>query len=427
MKSFFPEIDLANLYTKVCFGYMIAMLNFYSYGIRFAGPALRISDLFVLILVVIGILLGIERKVINGYFKILALIVGPFLFLEMTLPIIGLFVYSYGHIFNGPRIAFLYLPLTFIALFFRKDELKELNRLFEVALKWTIGLNLVFGILQLLAIYDIVPRQVLLQYHLQHFAVDGHFRVFDGIRVSGLRSTSTALSMVGIVGLSHFIAKILKKSIIKDWIFLLLSILIILLTASRVAILLLPILIGASLLIAPINKKRKGKLFLMILGGFSGILFALNLTGEFDRMFARIFRLFNDFSNDVSMNTRNNLWSRALERSSDFPYGTLSPPTLSIGLIDSGYLTYYLQGRWLFISTLLLFLGGAFFFSVRAVFKKKGDFHTNIFFMNIIIYTSVAMIFFNSVRSATVIFALLLGLINTLSNSNIELNVDEGT
>jgi len=398
---------------------VIAILNFYSFGIRFAGsafvgPAIRISDIFVVGLVVVGTLLYFKRKKTNSYFKLLLLLIGSFLLLEMVLPVVGLFVYSYGHIFNGPRIAFLYLPLLFVALLFTNKEILELNLLLETALKVTIGLNLFFGILQLLAVYDVVPPQLLLQYHLQHFAVDEHFRVFDGTRVSALTSNATELSTIGVIGLSHFLAKLFKKITYSDIAFFICSASIILLTASRVAIMLLPVIIIFSLILAPIMRERKKLLLSLFAYSFAGIFFILFLTDEFDRMFARILRLTEGIAYDYSLTIRSELWSNAIEQSAQFPFGTLSPPSLSLGIIDSGYLTYYLQGSWLFVFALVLFLGGALLFLLPVIIKRKGDFYNNIFLLNIIIYVLVSMVISNSMRSAGIIFYMLLGLINLL-------------
>ena len=91
-----------------------------------------------------------------------------------------------------------------------------------------------------------------------------------------------------------------------------------------------------------------------------------------------------------------------------YPWGTLVPTFKTLGIIDSGYLTYYAQGKWIFILGLL----SSFIFILIASFKVKSSNKSWAVFLTryLLVYLLFSMVVTNSMRSPTVIFALLFSL-----------------
>src|SRR5690606_14260338 len=86
------------------------------------------------------------------------------------------------------------------------------------------------------------------------------------------------------------------------------------------------------------------------------IIFVIEFGLEYDNSFgARMYRI----------------WPLALQELRAYPFGTFSSPTEKIGLIDSGYLTYYAQGKWVFIFILFLFLVSILIRGMKSFSNKR--------------------------------------------------------
>ena len=78
-------------------------------------------------------------------------------------------------------------------------------------------------------------------------------------------------------------------------------------------------------------------------------------------------------------------------------------------MIDSGYLNYYLQGRWLFVAALAVLLAGQWWIGLRAFFGPASR-RLGLLVLFLVIYLSAAMVVSNPLRSplmiAFIVFAL---------------------
>jgi hypothetical protein len=98
----------------------------------------------------------------------------------------------------------------------------------------------------------------------------------------------------------------------------------------------------------------------------------------------------------------NETWPAALAVASDYPLGTwISAPRIA-ALIDSGYLNYYMQGRWLFIASITLMLLGQF--AVGLVCLRRPRMRAGgLMILFLSIYLTLGMVITNPVRSPLVI------------------------
>jgi hypothetical protein len=237
---------------------------------------------------------------------------------------------------------------------------------------------------------------------LEPWAVSANFEVVLGLRPAGFFVNTTALSVFGVVCLCYFYARYIERRQAADLGYTFGSLFIILLTTSRVAF------AGAALIVAlgwfALSGGRKVIVLAILLAAAGAMLVAIEETIGLQETFYRFTRLAESgLLADVSFGRRwRETWPAALAVARDYPFGTLiSAPRITV-LIDSGYLNYYIQGRWLFVASVVLMLVGQLVIGLHALRRSRpGAGGLMILFLSI--FLTVAMITSNPARTPLVI------------------------
>ena len=97
------------------------------------------------------------------------------------------------------------------------------------------------------------------------------------------------------------------------------------------------------------------------------------------------------------------IWPTAIAAARDYKLGTLIQAPRTLPLIDSGYLTYYLQGKWASVAALSLLLAGHWFVGLRAYFGPAVR-RVGVMTLFLGIFLTIALAISNPLRSPLVIF-----------------------
>ena len=156
--------------------------------------------------------------------------------------------------------------------------------------------------------------------------------------------------------------------------------------------------------------KRQKALTALVFLSFA--IFTLVLIDHYigmDVLFGRFFRLLEGGASDKSFSARSErIWPKVFQKLEPYEYGTLVNAVSKVGLVDSGYLTYYAQGKWPFVVVLALLLVGSFVKSINLFFNKD---NWGLFLvMGTVVYLGLTMVVLNPIRSPFAIFFLLFGL-----------------
>lgn len=412
-------------YARLLGVYLVSLIFLYPYGITVGSNAFRFSDILSVILIFFGILIVFKMKKVTNNIKLIWFIL-PFFLLEFFLHMIGVIQYPDVSVFSIFRILFLYLPFLFIFLTFRKDDVIALKISFDKYLKLSLILTFIYSLLQLSVLYGFLNDTFLLQSFLQRIAVDPHFNVIDGYRVSGFFNNGIGLSIFGMACFSYFLAKLFNNYKQSYAVYTIMSILLIVFSSTRVALLVAGLLIIINLVCVPTKLIIKFKI-LSNISIFSILsLLVLNITIGTDVLFQRFLRLGTELGNDYSFSYRiNQLWPDAIETAQNLPFGTLVQPYNIVGTIDSGYISYYTQGKWLFIVAMILFLLGTLCYAVFT-YNKSNEKWLNLFLFNFGVYIIIEAITHNPMRNALILFFIFFGLIGIIYSTkyNTEKNID---
>lgn len=402
-----------NVYTKLLGIYLFSLVIFYPYGIIIADNSFRISDILTILLITSGVLLILKSKrVYKNITKVWFII--PFFFLEVILHLVGIMQYPDISPMSSVRVIFLYLPLLLVFLMYEENEMNKLNITFEKSLKISLIATFIYSVIQLGVVYGYLPLSFLLQQYLEAIAVDDHFNVLDGNRVSGFFNNGIGLSIFGIACFSYFLPKLLHSYRKSYMLYVLFSALLIIFSSTRVALIIMVILFVINLLFAPSPFIYK----LKILVNSALLLFIsfviVNFTIGLETIFYRFNRLGEGLENDYSYSFRvNHLWPGVIDSVKDLPFGTLVQPFNIVGLIDSGYLSYYAQGKWLFIFAMALFLIGTVTYALFTYNRSRNK-TVNMFVFNIVVYMIIEAITHNPMRNPLLLFFLFIGLANLI-------------
>lgn len=387
--------------------YFISLLFFYPYGVALFGDNnIRITDLLAIPSILVSVFVLVLSKRVAHY-SIMGSIVMIFILMEITLPLMGFLsgIEGLGALSNSFRMALIWLPLFLFVLTSSFDEFPKFDLFVNYVLRYTILINLFYGVIQLGVKIKIVPRSFLLTELFTPYAVDDHFRVTDGFRASGFFTNTSTLSIFGILCVVYFISRFLKYKNRTDSIFIFISLMVLLITLSRAAFIsVIPTFFIAWFFLNP-------KLKVMSLVAFFLFIVIVYLLVDYyvgvDVLFRRVFFLFNNNAvEDSSFSKRfYTIWPRALQRLEAYPFGTLVSPTTKIGLIDSGYITYYAQGKIFSILILVAFLGILFYQGLKCFIRS--DQWTRIMLLGIIIYTIGTMVVLIPLKSPLIIFFIL--------------------
>lgn len=362
------------LYILVCFTFREYYIPFLGINIEVLASILVTSFLFLNILV--------KRK-------IMAIPVGVLLYLLYWIMLISITLAAF--ITSGSVSIFRYilfiLPILSISLIYINNE-SFINSTLTL-IKFAVILHLIVCLTAFIDLSIGTNIYSILRIFLSNFANDPtQFITHPSLRSQGLFYNSSSLASLGLFAIGFNILLFKKPTL---WLLICSSILVII-SGSRVPLICLIIFL---VLYKGINYKKLVFISILLFIFLSYI--DLDLLID---MFGRIIRVYDDgIYNDYSLSYRMNiLWPEALFIAKDYPLGTLTNPVEIIGVIDSGYLTVYIQGRWilliaLFISILIL--------SATSLYDaiKNG----NLFFFLIPLYIILGMIISNPITNPLIV------------------------
>ncbi|TVP61323.1 MAG: hypothetical protein EA343_14445 [Nodularia sp. (in: Bacteria)] len=283
--------------------------------------------------------------------------------------------------------------------------------------------------IELAVYYGKLPGSLNVRNYLEAFASinEADRYAYNRIWSAGFFSNSSGLGAFASIATSHFLAKIIisKKSLFKETFAILVSLVLIAMSTSRsalisslIAIIIFLFLVGNEKIIN--NRIFFSKLFYSkVLTSsilFTGVMFILYSSND---LFYRYQRLSGGLNADYSASTRiDYLWPRALQFYNNLGHPTFGNPVQFAGIIDSGYLTYFLQGGLFFflISLLLpisMFASGCYAY----LFKGKKNYPT-FFIMFFSIYILIGMININPLRDIVVITFVSISIIEFSAQEN---------
>ena len=139
--------------------------------------------------------------------------------------------------------------------------------------------------------------------------------------------------------------------------------------------------------------------------GIVAILVVVEQTVGVQEAFYRFQRLAESgILEDASFGKRvNQSWPAAIEAARDYRFGTLIQAPRALPVIDSGYLNYYLQGKWLFVAALVPLLAGLWFLGLLAYFGPRTR-RLGVMALFLAIFLSAALVVSNPLRSPLMIF-----------------------
>lgn len=409
--------DTTSLFFNLLALYLLAYFFFYPYGVAITGTATaRLVDLVALLCIALGGLALVQHMRINATVLVFWPIL-PFLALELLLPLAGVVVFDApGGVFNAGRLFILHAPVLIAACFCVTARLDELHGRIARMLQIILIANIIYTAMQLAVGFGVLPEAVLVMNLLAPFAVDENYDTIRNLRESGFFANATALAQMGIVCQAFFLARYQQGSRRSDLFFALLGMATVVLSTSRAAYASMFLIIGwmlaQSLLSLKVRRIRQVLTVGLVLGIAGAlVLWLISALFGFEEFFARFIRIFEDgLANDLSLAGRvNEFWPSALRQvHTYYPYGTLLPAPQVIGLIDSGYLTYYAQGLWLAIAS-LVFLFGSLIWRTQVQLRGWNNWSRHFVFF-LLLYVVPAMIITNPMRSPLIIFMLYYGM-----------------
>jgi hypothetical protein len=276
---------------------------------------------------------------------------------------------------------------------------KKLDRLFFFA----VIVNLIYGIIELAIYFEYLPSFINFRVYLTNFAPEERF-LRNRMMSFGFFQNSTAYEFFGFIAFIHCLSRVsnIDSGKGKYFLFSLFSFAIIVLSTSRT--LLAAAFIYFSFFSDVAQKTRWNLLLAFVFSVVSAAilisLFSLQFT-----LFSRFTRLVEGgLEGDYSLNMRlTTLWPNALEFYYDLGHPTFTNPSKFVGTIDSGYLTYLIQGGWLMLFTIFSFLLFLLFVILRRIFLSSLRSYYNYFLLFLLVYIALGMLISNPLRNPTVI------------------------
>jgi hypothetical protein len=395
--------SLSRAYARLLLAYLVALLYCYPYGISLGGDAsVRVPD----ILGVLCLVAGLCALVLQGRLRVDLLflaVAGPFLLLELVTPVLGAVAYRKPlDAVSSLRMALLWLPMILLTMLSNPAAEPGFTRRLRVVLVVSVFLNVAYGLVQVAVDFGYAPAWLAFTRLLEPWAVDRHFDVVLGLRPAGFFVNTTALSVFGIVCLAYFYAQYIANRQREDLWLSLLSFFLVVLTTSRVAF------AAAVLIVATgwfaLTGRRKVVVLVLTAAAAIAVLAAIESTIGIDQVFYRFTRLAEaGLLADVSFGGRvNETWPAALAAAREYPFGSLTSAPRIATLIDSGYLNYYIQGRWVFVAALALMLAGQLALGLRQLrrpFQSPGA----LILLFMTVYLALGLVVTNPARSPIVI------------------------
>jgi hypothetical protein len=403
--SWSPAGGLIRAYERVVLVYLGSLLYLYPYGIALSADAavnFRIPDLVAI--ATLG--LGCGALVMAGRGRVERVLfgaVGAFVLLEMLLPLVGALGYRrLVDLVSGVRMAMLWLPMLLLTVLAAPFAALRFERRLAALLRVTLWLNLVYGLVQISVDFGVLPGWLLVTAWLEPWAIGENYNIVLGLRPAGFFINTTALSVFGTVSLCFFYARYVAEPRRQDLLYTLISVAVVLITTSRAAYAATALILLAGWL--RLSAPRKAAMLAMLVAGVGALLLLVERTVGIDQVFYRFQRLVDSgLLEDVSFGARiQSIWPAALAAAQDYVFGTLIQAPRVVPQVDSGYLNYYLQGKWLFIAAVVVLLAGLWFQGVRALMGGRAE-RLGLMTLFLAIYLTGAMIVSNPLRSPLVI------------------------
>ncbi len=411
LQSYNASFPVNKTISQLLLLYLILIIFTYPYGIEVTRDNyVRLPDLAALVIggfaLLCWFILGKSKLKLKPLFPIL-----PFLFLELIFPILGAIYYGPISVsLSSARVLLLYLPVTICIFRLSAVSGLKLDLKLEKLLKIALITNVIYCIIQLAVSIGIMPESWLITKSLEAFAADEHFAQTSSFRVSGFFVNMSALASFAIVAMSYFLAKFQVKSDRRYLTYIMLALLLVMFSTSRSAYMVASLILFFCLLTSKFNKSLKILLTIILSVFFLLLVLSFYLEIDYDIFFSRFIRIQEQgLEQDYSWSTRvEEVWPLVLYKLQKYPWGTFIPSFKILGIIDSGYLTYYAQGKWIFITG---FIGSLAWIFCACFRVEKSQTNWAVFFLRyLLIYISLAMVVTNPMRSPLVIFALLYGL-----------------
>lgn len=399
-----PGPDFLSLYQRLLVGYLISILFLYPYGVPVGDFAsLRPPDLFALALLLLGACAILVQGRIHVARMVFA-VAGTFVLFEMAAPMIGAMGYRrFSDGISALRMAMLWLPLIMLTMLAPPSKALVMEDRIERILVVTLWLNFAYAMLQIAAAVGAIPYAYLPTTWLEPWTVDKNFNVIQGLRPAGFFANSTALSVFGMVCLCFFYARFVAYRSRRDLNRTLLAVVIVLFSTSRTAYAACAVVLfsGWWLLDGP----RKRVVASIVALGALAMLMAVDATVGIEAAFSRFQRLADyGLLADPSFGSRvNRIWPAAIEAARDFRFGTLIQAPRTLPVVDSGYLNYYLQGRWPFVAAVVALIGGLWIIGITAFFGRAAE-RFGVLSLFLAAYLSLALAIANPLRSPLMAF-----------------------
>jgi hypothetical protein len=395
--------SLARVYEVLVLFYLLTLLFLYPYGIPLGADAsIKAPDLIGLLCLLVGATLLALKQRVRADLVFLAL-VGPFVLLELALPVVGALGYRKpADAVSSVRMALLWLPMILLTMVAMPAALPRFERRLRLLLAVSLWLNIPYAIVLVAVDLGYLPGWMAITRLLAPWAVATYFDVIEGLRPAGFFASTTALSVFAIVCLSFFYARYAAMRERGDLNHALGSLFLVLMTTSRVAFASAALIVMIGWL--ALSGRRKAVVFAIMAGFGAAFLVTVEMTVGIEQAFYRFIRLAESgLLGDVSFGRRvMETWPSALAVAGDYPFGTLISAPRVAELLDSGYLNYYVQGKWLFVSAVVLMIGGqataGLWFVRRATTRAAA---LMILFMSV--FLALAMVVSNPVRSPVAI------------------------
>lgn len=395
--------SLVRAYESLVVIYLVTLLFLYPYGIPLGADAsVKFPDLVGMMCLLLGFTVLALRPRVRPDLLFLA-VVGPFVLLEIATPVIGAVGYRKpGDVVSSIRMAILWLPMILLTMIAPPAAQPRFERRLRLLLATTLWLNIPYSMVLIAVDLGFAPSWMAFTRFLEPWAVIAYFDVVEGLRPAGFFANTTALSVFAIVCLSFFYARYAAAQSRNDLYHALGALFLVLLTTSRVAF-------GAAGLIVMVGwtvltGRRKLAIAAVFLAVAAALLVVIEETIGLERVFYRFIRVAESgLLADVSFGGRiMETWPAALAVAREYPFGTLISAPRVADLIDSGYLNYYIQGKWLFIAGVAVMLAGSLAIGLRCL-RRSRSLTGGTMMLFLAIFLILAMIVSNPARSPAAI------------------------
>ncbi|MGR5094950.1 hypothetical protein ACPV5O_16785 [Vibrio maritimus] len=313
-------------------------------------------------------------------------------------------------IVSGSHNIFKYLlyvvPIIYIALRYSKDEI-FINAIKKLT-TFAILLNVILILLSFIEMSSGVKIYSSIRLLLAHFTIDpSQFIVKPSFRSQGVYYNSSSLASLGLFSIALNLIYRKNNSILM----LLASGFLVIMSGSRIPL-------ACLALFFVIYRGVSPKKLLVIFSILILVVYSVDLEVLMS-MFTRIIRIFEfGMENDYSLSYRMDiLWPNALEQTKSFSFGTLINPIEIVGVIDSGYLASYIQGRWVLVFSLVISIITLVSISGLNFLRKK-----DLFIFVVPLYIALGMTISNPVSDPLIMLASYLYIVMLCNNKRITVN-----